>query len=155
MKAYRLFDIHTKQFFVFRDVIFHEDIFLFHTVPDLAAITDPFPHLVLPNPTLESLFPNPAPSTSHSLPLSDSPSPLPEPSSHTFIPPRRSTRLFKQPSYLRDYHCHLAFSSHIPFTHSCYPISQFLSYDLLSLSYKKFILSVSSSFEPQFYHQVV
>ena len=84
------------------------------------------------------------------------PSSLPTPitSSTTPIPPRRSQRVSKPPSYLRDFHCNLASSLPTSST-SHYPISQFLSSDSLSPQYRNFILSVSSSFEPQFYHQAV
>ena len=43
-KAYRLYDIHTKQIFVSRDVIFHKEVFPFHSVTDAASIIDPFPN---------------------------------------------------------------------------------------------------------------
>lgn len=44
MKGYNLDDLHTKQFFISRDVIFYETIFLFHFIPyDPSHLTDPFP----------------------------------------------------------------------------------------------------------------
>jgi hypothetical protein len=69
--------------------------------------------------------------------------------------------LTHKPSYLQDFHCHLATSSHsslyisspdsgIPFA-----LSYVLSYHKLSPSYKHFVISVSTSIEPQFYHQAV
>ena len=81
MTAYRLFDIHTKQFFVSRDVIFHEDICPFHTIIDIATMTDPFLHLVLPSPSLALSLPNivqplfPPFSFDQALPKSHSPPP--------------------------------------------------------------------------------
>ena len=140
MKAYRVYDIHTKQIFVSGDVIFHEEVFPFHSVIDAAFITDSFPHVVLPNPSLDtsssSYTPTPPPtpisnSTSSSLtsPLSQS------------IPLRRSSQVHKPPSYLKDFHCHLAFSNlsstlSSPPVNPSYPLSQFLSYHSLSPNYR-------------------
>ena len=42
MKAYRLYDIQTKQIFISRDVVFHEDIFPFHSVTSTDPRQDPF-----------------------------------------------------------------------------------------------------------------
>lgn len=36
-----------------------------------------------------------------------------------------------------------------------YPLSNYLSYDQLAPTYKSFVLNVSSSFEPKFYHQAI
>ncbi|KAI9178269.1 hypothetical protein LWI28_024501 [Acer negundo] len=48
IKGYRLFDVRTKQVFVSRDVIFHEEIFPFHTIATFESLIDPFPEFVLP-----------------------------------------------------------------------------------------------------------
>ena len=50
MKGYKLYDLQTKQFFVSRDVTFHETIFPFHSISPLDHLVDPFPDLVLPSP---------------------------------------------------------------------------------------------------------
>ena len=126
MKAYSLFDIHTKQVFVSRYVVFHE-----HGFPNLSPIDhlfDPFPDLVLPHPLPDfphSHIPDTQQSPHHSsLSLSESfiPASLPSP-----IPHRRSSRVTKPPSYLRDYHCHLVISldsSFLPSTNTHpYPLS--------------------------------
>jgi hypothetical protein len=79
------------------------------------------------------------------------------------IPIRKSTRSKCQPSYLQDYHCHLAAtSSPIPSSSMPLPVlssgipsfglSSYLSYDKLSSNQKCFSLSVSY-FEPWFYQQ--
>jgi hypothetical protein len=71
----------------------------------------------------------------------------------------RKSRVTHKPSYLQDFHCHLATSFHsspyisppdsgIPFV-----LSSVRSYHKLSPSYKHFVLSVSTSIEPQFYHE--
>lgn len=50
VKGYKLYDVVTKQIFISRDVIFHEEIYPFHTVIDKDQLIDPFPYLVLPIP---------------------------------------------------------------------------------------------------------
>lgn len=57
---------------------------------------------------------------------------------------RRSTRPHIPPSHLDDYLCH------VPHT-----LSNHLTYDRLSNAYKKFVLTVSEHYEPEFYHQAV
>lgn len=49
MKGYRLFDIENKRFFVSRDVVFHENVFPFHTVHMDDVLSDPFHDIVLPS----------------------------------------------------------------------------------------------------------
>ena len=148
MKAYRLYDIHTKHIFVSRDVIFHEEVFPFRSVTDIASLIDPFLDLVLPNPSLDISHTSSTPTSSqHPLP--------PDPSeSSQSIPLRRSSRVHKPPSYLRDFNCHLASFSSFPSDNSTYPLSQFLSYHSLFSNHKQFLFTVSSSYEPQYYHQV-
>lgn len=50
IKGYKLYDIHINQFFFSRDVIFHEDVFPFHSITPQEDLLDPFPNLVLPIP---------------------------------------------------------------------------------------------------------
>ena len=66
MKAYKLFDIQTKQIFVSRDVVFHEEVFPFHSVTAEDTLVDPFPNLVLPAPFLEVPVPSQFPQASSS-----------------------------------------------------------------------------------------
>ena len=47
MKAYKLYDIQAKKIIVSRDVIFHEDVFPFHTISGSISMSDPFPDFVL------------------------------------------------------------------------------------------------------------
>ena len=64
-------------------------------------------------------------------------------------PSSRPTRVSKQPSYLKDYHCSLINSvAHVETHSTSHPIQHFLSYDKLSPSYKLFSLSVSIISEP-------
>lgn len=48
VKRRKLYDIHTKQILISRDVIFHEENF--HSVIPQGKLMDPFPHVVLPLP---------------------------------------------------------------------------------------------------------
>jgi hypothetical protein len=104
--------------------------------------------------------PSPTPSPNHNSPFISS--------SHS-TPPRilrRSTRTQNRPSYLQNYHCQLAAASHpIPSSPQLsdisndsgilYDLSSILSYANLSSTHRSFSLSVSSTFEPKFYHQAV
>lgn len=50
IKGYRLLDLHTRETFISRDVIFHENIFPFHNIKNKSVLADPFPDFVLPLP---------------------------------------------------------------------------------------------------------
>lgn len=88
MKGYKLYDLVTRKFITSSDVLFHEDIFPFHTFTQ--ANHNPFPDILLPshsNPTQpigETTIPLPS-STSFSY-LDD-----PEPESATVTVPLQST----------------------------------------------------------------
>lgn len=161
MKGYKLFDINNKEIFVSRDVIFHESVFPFHLIPSSESTINPFPTVVLPKPattldiaptfTEDSMVVSPtlevhADRQNHYPILSPSTQP-------TSV--RLSTTVSRQPSYLRDYHCHLLKYNSAPSTSILYPINNYMSYDTLSSSHKKFVLNVSSQFEPQFFHQAI
>ena len=68
---------------------------------------------------------------------------------------RRSTRASKPLPYLQNYHCNLLHDKNTPPSTSKYPIEKFLSYKNLSPQHRKFASNISSSHEPQFYHQAV
>lgn len=159
VKRYKLYDIQNKNFFFSRDVVFHEDVFPFKSLPSSQQPLDPFSQVVLPIPTADLI-----PSPSISLPPSSTTSPAdfhsPSPPSHNSqnLTLRRSTRLTKPPSYLKDFHCHfLNHHSNPSFTnsHHPYPLSNHLQYNSLSLPYKHFIMSISSNSEPRSYHQAI
>jgi hypothetical protein len=167
MKGYKLFDLSTQQFFVSRDVVFHEHIFPFHsstslvnpslstsfdsapvslpvTMSDSPAIPTPPPHTVPPDSSTETSSPIASPIAS---------------SSPTLHPPvRKSSRLIKPPSYLQDYHYNLIFSSSpslSPSSDVVHPIQNTLSYSHLSDSHKAFTLTISTPVEPHFYHEAI
>lgn len=55
MKGYKLFDLHSKEVFVSRDVIFHESLFPFVVSSRSTLVIDLFPDLVLPKPATSLL----------------------------------------------------------------------------------------------------
>lgn len=89
MKAYKLYDIQTKQIFICSDMIFHESTFPFHSESNHPIKVDPFPDLVLPLSQSKIPIPRPSPSLS-------SPSSLPIPSVGT-THVRKSTRVSIRP----------------------------------------------------------
>ena len=58
---------------------------------------------------------------------------------------------------MRDFLCNLLANTNSGsfFDGNKYPLKYYLAYDSLSCSHKNFVLSISSEFEPQFYHQAV
>ena len=171
MKGYRLYDVQSKQIFISRDVIFHEEIFPFHTVVASDKLVDPFPDLVLPKALDVPLISQPtAPIHTDLQDISDisqheesfipglsvhdtSPDAVPSPDAIP-LPLRQSSRITKPPSYLRDFHCNLLSHKQFPTCAKSYPLSNF-SYEFLSSSHKNFVMNVSSQYEPQFYHQAI
>jgi hypothetical protein len=74
-------------------------------------------------------------------------------------PSRRLSRVKHKPGYLQQYHCqvashHASSSSSIRSDSSIlYSLYSSLYYDKLSPSFKAFCLQVSSTYEPQFFHE--
>lgn len=139
-KGYKLLDIETRSISISRNVIFHEEIFPFSKTnpcssPDISS--DLFHDRVLPCIAADN------DQSSSVLPRVVSQPPL------QVAPSSRPTRVSKQPSYLKDYHCSLINSvAHVETHSTSHPIQHFLSYDKLSPSYKLFSLSVSIISEP-------
>ena len=139
-KGYKLLDIETRSISISRNVIFHEEIFPFSKTnpcssPDISS--DLFHDRVLPCIAADN------DQSSSVLPRVVSKPPL------QVAPSSRPTRVSKQPSYLKDYHCSLINSvAHVETHSTSHPIQHFLSYDKLSPSYKLFSLSVSIISEP-------
>ncbi|KAL5547625.1 hypothetical protein UlMin_002856 [Ulmus minor] len=153
------------------DCILTAEVFPFHAITCSDHITDPFPDLVLPHPSLQTSFipeipsshdPDPPASTSGSSPSTFTSHSATDtiagttPTTSAGNVLRRSTRVINLPTYLKDYHCNLLTGSSTNASPSTsYPISQYISYLGLSNSHRQFILSVSSHVEPQYYHQAV
>ncbi|XP_068655247.1 uncharacterized protein [Aristolochia californica] len=166
VKGYKFYDVETHQVFLSRDVVFHEEVFPFHTITSSAQLTNPFPDFVLPHSSLHAPpFPDLDSSPIHDspvisgVPVDDPPPPtLPTlvPSSSAVAPLRTSTRATHPPHYLQDYHCNLIIGSSSSVSpRTSYPISNSISYYALSDSHKNFVLNLSSQVEPQYYHQAV
>ena len=56
VKGYRFYDVKTKQVFLSRDAVFHEEVFPFHSITSSDQVTDPFPDLVLPHSSIQAQF---------------------------------------------------------------------------------------------------
>jgi hypothetical protein len=120
----------------------------------------------VPIPSSDLVFPLtssiPSNHSSSSSPVSSVPHNSPQ---HVSLPLRQSTRPKTAPRYLQQYHCQLA---SLPSPSESYPmakatdgtsiphrLSSILSYDRLSSSHKTFSLSVTSHYEPKFFHQAI
>jgi hypothetical protein len=153
-KGYTLLDLHTREIFISRHVIFHEhilpypfsksspispwDYFTTNTNPTPTSISPP--HITPPSIPVN---PNPP---SNILPISPSP-PTTNP-----LGPRQSSRVTRSPSYLHDYVCNSL--SHASVSKSkgiLYPILDFISYTNLSPSHCSFACSLSLHTEPKSY----
>ena len=185
VKGYKLLDLSTHHIFISRDVVFHENVFPFHsntplrtpsfesTIPNLppciplASPPNPIFHTSTSEP-FSSTSPSNLDLTSDASSCSSSSSPLSSSSSNlTYIPssspesssssaPTAPVKISSHaPSYLQDYHCHLASSSLPSCASTPYPIQHTLSYSNLSAPHKPFTLAISQPVEAQFYHEVV
>lgn len=102
-KANKLFDLTTHQMFTSRDVVFHETIFPYESIPPTSSTSVP----VLPLSVSDTSQPDPIPPVPQSPPVPKTVSsqpplvvdPYPEP------PLRRSHRPHHPPPALRDYIC--------------------------------------------------
>lgn len=153
MKGYKMYDIQNSEIFVSRDIVFHEDTFLFHDLVSSDPLVDPFPDLMLPKPAAERV-PVLDESVLNSQNVEDSipydPSPM-----QSMLPVRTSSRMSQPSSYLRDYHCNLLMLNPQPTARALYPLSDYISYDSLSQKHKAFALMISAQFEPKSYHEAI
>ncbi|KAA8520102.1 hypothetical protein F0562_014358 [Nyssa sinensis] len=154
----------------FPDLVLPHSSLQAHFIPDLdfSHVHDPLVTSGVPvdlpidrpnsnSPIVPSSGPSPsgvASTLAVNIPINDIPAIAPSPSGGVVL--RKSTRMFHQPNYLKDYHCNLlAGSSTHASTSASYPISNYISYYGLSDSHKQFVLNVSSQVEPQYYHHAV
>ncbi|KAM2104654.1 hypothetical protein ACFX1R_015231 [Malus domestica] len=178
-KGYRLYNLHTHQFFTSRDVVFHEHIFPFTHHPPDTQPDEVGPVVPLPltdtisdystfsqepsSPTISSPTASP-PSPAVPFPPSpvSPPSSLPSPRPVNSIspPPALGRGLRpKQPSVLlKDYDCSQVTTSPSTSTSSSrsgthYPLSHYLSSSHLSPSHKVFINTITRSVEPTSFAQ--
>lgn len=159
MKAYKLFDLTTNEFIISRDVVFHETIFPFQKDFQKGP-EDPFAQIVLPVPTNDQI--SDATDDSHfqipnsTLPMNSDGGSSPDTSNQHDPAPnsnqhhRRTTRVSKPPSYLRDFHCNSVSTSN-----SLYPLAEVVNYDNLSSKHKNLVINISSNFEPRHYNQAM
>ncbi|KAM2583718.1 hypothetical protein TB2_044793 [Malus domestica] len=176
-KGYRLYNLHTHQFFTSRDVVFHEHIFPFAHHPPDTQPDEVVPVVPLPltdtisdssifsqessSSTISSPTAFPPSPVSPQSPVSP-PSPLPSPRPVNSIspPPALGRGLrSKQPSVLlKDYDCSQVTTSPSKSTSSSrsgthYPLSHYLSSSHLSPSHQVFINTITRSVEPTSFAQ--
>jgi hypothetical protein len=141
MKGYVLLDLHSREIFVSRHVIFHEHILPYQNSPsnpisswsympsDSPTIIDPTP----PSHSVTTPLVNPSPIASHSLPT------------------RHSSRLTSHPSYLHDYICNTSTAPKHASKSCLYPITDYMSFSNLSNAHRVLSLSISTQIEPKTY----
>jgi hypothetical protein len=142
-----LFDLHSKEIFISRHVIFHDNILPYPSSSHQPS--DYFPFDSHPS------------DSSHDSPEStfvDSHIEFPQPSSSppivdTSTQPlqRVSSRCRQPPPHLKDYICQSSASPSFLTNKSVYPISHYLSYNKLSNDHLHFALSLTTHTEPKTY----
>jgi hypothetical protein len=181
-KGYILYDLHSHNIFLSRNVVFYESNFPFKTVPEPTASNhsptfplydDPLDISHQPCVDTSPLSTGLSDSTSTSpidqtldstpTPISINPASPTSPFQHNPqadnslpppLPSRVSTRSTRPPVYLQDYHCSTLSSctNHVS-RNIAYPLSSVLSYNNCSPDYKLFCCSISSTVEPKSYTQ--
>jgi len=157
-KGYKVLDMASRKVFISRDVKFHEDVFPFETTSSPSTSNFPFPSHIP--------FPDYADPPSTCFPASSSNPPTPDPphipiscdltsptDPHSTIspdlPPRRSVRPSKPPSYLQDFICNSILLPDVTnscFVHPTSPTS--FSFGALSLPNQHIFHSLSTVIEP-------
>ncbi|KAI5443801.1 hypothetical protein KIW84_012447 [Lathyrus oleraceus] len=183
VKGHLLFDLHNKELFISRDVVFFESHFPYKhnpSMPSSAAHTtthldDLFDDVFLPNPVPNPTFNHSVDNghtenNSHSADFNSNETnhPTHSPTNETNhlhsgncepIPVRRSHRQIHPPNYLKDYHCNLLHhpdSAVASSSSTCkYPISSAISYDSFSSPHKHYMLNLSANPEPTSYEHAI
>ncbi|CAN1192604.1 Retrovirus-related Pol polyprotein from transposon TNT 1-94 [Linum perenne] len=164
IKGYKLVDLQSHKVLFSRNVIFHETI-LPYKPPDsvLSDVNESTP-ISLPLHTLDNLAPDVTYESNPNVDHIDSAfqeEDIPEnQSDHNEIDLsvpvlRRSNRISKPPSYLKDYHCALLSTGHPIHDNALFPLHHYISYHNLSPSQQHFSLSISVEPEPQTYWEAV
>nr|ABD32757.1 Integrase, catalytic region [Medicago truncatula] len=137
-KGFVLFDLHSREIFISRNVIFHDHILPYPPSSEKNLEYFPFSSL------------QPSDSTSIS---TKTPSPPIESPSSSSPPQRISSRIKHSPPHFKDYICQSSSSSSSNNnTHVVsYPISHYLSYNKLSNDHLHFALSLTTHTEPKSY----
>ncbi|RVW48337.1 Retrovirus-related Pol polyprotein from transposon RE1 [Vitis vinifera] len=155
-KGYKIPDLETNRISVSRNVIFQESVFPFKLSQNNNSVaSDFFSEKVLPIVPVSTPSPSFDNSTSHpNSPDSSSNDTSPHTTSHTTT---RSFRVSQPPKYLSDYHCYLVSSTpHFDISNSTpYPLSDVISYNKLSLSFRAFSISISTITEPTTYAEAI
>ena len=160
-KGYKLLNLLTNQFFVSRDVTFHEHIFPLqqssmhkYKQPLPAFFPSNTPFLEDITPTNEELFPtsstSASPEQTHSSEITP-PAPSSTPPSAPSVqsqsaPVRVSTRVPKKPAWLQDY---------ITMTTIGSPLSDDLSLEFVNPDYRVYMTATSHSTDPLHFHIAV
>lgn len=108
--------------------------------------SSPYPN---PNPNVRDFDPNSSIETSLSTSHSPQPTVPSVPASNN--PTRNSTRIKNLPFHLQDFHCNLLSTSSQPSPKVTYPISNPLSYQNCTSTYRHFCCTISSISEPKTY----
>jgi len=141
-KGFTLLDMHSRDIFISRHVIFHEHILPYPINPD--SITSqweyfPSPHTTPHSPSSDVvhvpplIIDDPPFESSHN--NNNTPSPI------LLVPTRQSTRTSNTPAYLKDYVCNNIHAS-------LYPITFYISHNKLFDQHSCFVLSLHSNPEP-------
>lgn len=160
-KGYVVFDLHTRNIFISRNVIFHEHIFPYsHNPSSINDQSTTHNDDILDPLCFDDSFLFDRIISPQNEPVSNSTSDLTNDIPHSASDLhsnhinesrlRKSERVSQPPSYLKDFHCY-----NIANVDVLYPISKSLSYDHFSASRYAYISAITVNQEPNTYKQAV